>query len=206
MLITANMVNHKNIIQYPDIEIESEQVTFICGDSGCGKSTLLKLLNGVVSPQMGEITYHGKNIKDLDTVELRKNLLLVSQSIHLFDKTIAQNFAEFYSYRNLPVPTDEEIKSYLSICCADFPLDMYCTSMSGGERQRVYVAIYLSFMPKVLMLDEPTSALDAQNAITMMHNIISYCKEKRITMIVVSHDKSLSKQFADKVITLEGRS
>lgn len=206
MLITANMVNYKNIIHYPYIEIESEQVTFICGDSGCGKSTLLKLLNGVVSPQMGEIMYNGKNIKDLDTVELRKNLLLVSQSIHLFDKTIAHNFIEFYSYRDLPAPTDEEIKSYLSICCADFPLDMHCTSMSGGERQRVYIAIYLSFMPKVLMLDEPTSALDTQNSITMMQNIISYCKEKSITMIAVSHDKSLSKQFADKVITLEGRS
>lgn len=206
MLLTANMVNFNNIIHYPNIEIESGQVTFICGDSGCGKSTLLKLLNGVVTPQTGEIMYNDKNIKDLDTVELRRNLLLVSQSIHLFDKTIEQNFVEFYSYRDLPAPTDEEIKSYLSICCTDFPIDMYCTSMSGGERQRVYIAIYLSFMPKVLMLDEPTSALDTQNAITMMQNIISYCKEKDITMIAVSHNKSLSKQFADKVITLEGRS
>lgn len=205
MLITVNRVNFENIIHYPYIEIESEKVTFICGGSGCGKSTFLKLLNGVVSPQAGEIMYNGNNITDINTVELRKELLLVSQSVHLFDKTIAQNFVEFYNYRDLPGPTDEEIQSYLSLCCADFPIDTYCTTMSGGERLRVYIAIYLSFMPKVLMMDEPTSALDAQNAITMMQNITSFCKEKQITLIIVSHDKSLSKQFADKVITLEGR-
>lgn len=205
MLIQAKMVNFENMIQYPYIEIESGQVTFICGGSGSGKSTFLRLLNGVASPKTGEILYNGDDISSLDTAELRKEIILVSQSIYLFDKSILENFEEFYSYRDLPVPSNEEINSYLSLCCADFPLDMCCTSMSGGERQRVFIAIYLSFMPKVLMLDEPTSALDTQNAITMMQNITSYCKKKNITLIVVSHDKSLSEQFADTVITLEGR-
>ncbi len=203
-MIKLDHVNFENLIDYPDIEIESGRITFICGRSGCGKSTLLRLLNGTVSPQGGGIFFDGRNIDDFDTVALRKELLLVGQTVYLFDSTIKENFEEFWRYRELPVPSDEEIRSFLSICCADFPLDMSCTSMSGGERQRVYIAIYLSFMPKVLMLDEPTSALDLKTSVLMMENLVSYCKENRITMIVVSHDKALAERFADKIIVLEG--
>lgn len=204
MLITADKLDFQNIIHYPPIEIPADCVTFICGESGCGKSTLLKLFNSIVSPQKGKIFYNDRNIEEIDTVKLRKELLLVSQSVYLFDKTIEENFVEYYRYRDIPIPSAAEMKSYLSICCADFPLDMYCPSMSGGERQRVYIAIYLSFKPKVLMLDEPTSALDSNNAIAMMQKLTSFCKINHITLIVVSHDKLLSEQFADNIILLEG--
>jgi ABC-type cobalamin/Fe3+-siderophores transport systems, ATPase components len=204
VLIEAKKVNFKNILNYPDIEIESEHVTFICGDSGSGKSTFLKLINGVVSPLSGNIIIEGKNISDLNTVELRKEYLLVSQSVYLFDKTIKKNYEEFYRYRDLPTPEDKAIQYYLTLCCADFSLDSYCPTMSGGERQRVYIAICLSFKPKVLMLDEPTSALDSHTANLLMQNINTFCRNNHITLIVVSHDISLADKFADKVITLEG--
>jgi putative ABC transport system ATP-binding protein len=202
-LIRLDHVNFENLIDYPDIEIESGRITFICGSSGCGKSTLLRLLNGTVSPRRGEIFFDGRSINEFDTVSLRKEMLLVNQTVYLFDMTIKENFEEFYRYREMPVPDDEAARSFLSLCCADFPLDMSCTSMSGGERQRVYIAIYLSFLPKVLMLDEPTSALDSKTADLMMENLVSYCKENSITMIVVSHDRSLADRFADKTVVLE---
>ena len=204
MLIKANGVNFSNLIHYSNLEIEADNVTFICGGSGCGKSTLLKLFNGVVSPISGEIMINGVSIEDFDTVELRKELLLVSQSTYLFDKTIAENFEEFYQYRDLPAPDKQSIQSFLTLCCAEFPLDANCSSMSGGERQRVYIAICISLMPKVLMLDEPTSALDSQTAVCLMKNLTAYCKENHMTLIVVSHDKALADRFADKVIQLGG--
>lgn len=203
MNIEMKQVNFENLIDYPDVSIEQGQVTFICGSSGCGKSTLLKLLNGTVSPRKGAITFDGRSIDEFDTVTLRKELILVSQSVYLFDSTIRENFEEFYRYRELPAPGDDEIASWLSLCCADFPLDMSCTSMSGGERQRVYIAIYLSFKPKAIMLDEPTSSLDSKTAAGLMENLASYCKSNRMTMIVVSHDRSLAERFADKTILLE---
>lgn len=203
MNIKINRVNFGNFLDYPDLTIASGQVTFLYGCSGSGKSTLLRLLNGTVSPQKGEITFDGHSIEDFDTVELRKKLMLVSQTVYLFDSTIRENFEEFYRYRELPAPGDDEIRSWLSLCCADFPLDMHCTSMSGGERHRVYIAIYLSFQPNVIMLDEPTSALDAKTAVRLMENLVSHCKENYRTMVVVSHDRSLAERFADKMILLE---
>lgn len=203
MLIKTNQVNFADMIRYPDIEIESGKVTFISGSSGCGKSSLLKLFNGVLSPASGEILINGINIEDLDTVALRKEFLLVSQSIYLFDETIAGNFETYCRYREIPAPDRSSMQFYLSLCCAEFPLEMSCTSMSGGERQRVYIAICLSFQPKVLMLDEPTSALDSQTADQMMQNLIRYCREHHITLIVVSHDKELVHRYADQIISLE---
>lgn len=202
-MIEAQNVNYKNIINYPDIKIESDCVTFLCGASGSGKSTFLRLINGAVTPSSGEIFIEGKNISSWDTIGLRQQYLLVGQVVYLFDKTIKQNFEEFYSYRDLPVPDEKEIHSYLSICCADFPLGSQCPTLSGGERQRVFIAICLSLKPKVLMLDEPTSALDTNTANLLMENITLHCKENHITLIVVSHDLSLANQFADRIITLE---
>jgi putative ABC transport system ATP-binding protein len=203
MKIEMKQINFENLIDYPDLSIETDQVTFICGSSGSGKSTLLRLLNGTVSPGRGEITFDGRSIEDFDTVTLRRELMLVSQTVYLFDAAVRENFMEFYQYRELPPPGDDEIASWLSLCCADFPQDMSCTSMSGGERQRVYIAIYLSFQPKVLMLDEPTSALDAKTSVTLMENLTAYCKENHIGMIVVSHDRALAERFADQTIFLE---
>lgn len=75
--------------------------------------------------------------------------------------------------------------------------------MSGGEKQRLYLAIFLSFRPEVLMLDEPTSALDETTARRVMGNILDYCRKEKITVIAVSHDKALTEKFAENILALE---
>ena len=204
-LFKTENLDYNGIIDYPDIVIEKGKVNFIVGESGCGKSTLLKLFNASLSPSKGSVFYNGKDIKDIDTLNLRKEVSLVSQEVFLFDETIEENFRQFYSYRELPTPSESDIRKMLDICCIDFPLDKDCTNMSGGERQRVYTAIFLSFMPKVLMLDEPTSALDEKNSVSVIANIIKYCAENKIELIIVTHDPSIREQENANVIKLERR-
>lgn len=201
-LFSLNNVNFKNIITYPKLEIAPNTATFLCGKSGCGKSTLLKLLNASISPDSGDIFYQGKRITEYDTILLRREVLLVSQNVFLFEDTIKNNFAEFYRYRDSTPPKEDRILSYLRLCNIDFPLDALCSDMSGGERQRIFISICLSFLPKVLMLDEPTSALDGKTAEVMIQHIKNHCKENGITLIVISHDQALAKQYADEMITL----
>lgn len=159
-IISASQVVFQSMIRYPNIKIAKGKTTFIHGPSGCGKSTLLKLINGTTSPDSGEIFYKGNNIENIDTIDLRREILLVAQSVFLFTGTIEENFKKYYEYRDRDLPTKETMEKFLKICSAEFPLETRCETMSGGERQRVYIAIFLSFMPDVLMLDEPTSALD----------------------------------------------
>ena len=169
-LFSLRNVSFKDIISYPDIEIPGGLATFICGESGSGKSTLLKLLNGVISADSGEILYSGKRVEDYDQVELRREVLLCGQAVYLFDGSVQDNFEQYHKYRDSAI-LPEAMQAYLKICAADFPLNTPCVTMSGGERQRVFTAICLSFRPRVILLDEPTSALDDATAYTMMTNL-----------------------------------
>ncbi|WP_300382135.1 energy-coupling factor ABC transporter ATP-binding protein [Clostridium sp.] len=204
-ILQASNVIFKSIIKYPEIRIEKGKFTFLQGPSGCGKSTLLKLFNGTLSADSGSILYNGQNIEGMNTILLRQEVLLVGQSVYLFQGTIEDNFKVYYGYRNLDCPSREEIKGFLSMCCADFPLDTICDTMSGGERQRVYISICVSLTPKVLMLDEPTSALDETSANNMIGNIKSFCKERNITLLGITHDTKLAEKYADNIIYFEGR-
>ena len=202
-LFSIKNVNFKNIVKYKDFEIKENKATFIKGKSGAGKSTLLKLLNAALTADSGKILYNNKALESYDTITLRREVMLVSQNVFLFDETIEDNFKEFYNYREQPLPSYDKIKEYLEICLALFSSSVNCRELSGGERQRVFLAISLSLNPKVLMLDEPTSALDEKTSGELMGNIKNHCKENNITLIVITHDSLLAEKYADEIISLD---
>ncbi len=192
-----------DMIEYQDLVIPSNLTTFIKGESGSGKSSLLKMFNRTVSQSKGSIYYKGSDVENCDPLELRREVALVSQSVFLFDMSIRDNYGEFYSYLDMPMPRDDYIEKYLKLCIANFNLDSRCSKLSGGERHRVYLSIFLSLEPKVILMDEPTSALDSKTAEACMSSIISHCKLHSITPIIVSHESSLDKSFAENEIIIE---
>lgn len=194
--------NIKFIKEYDDFSIDKNEVVFVVGKSGSGKSTLLKLINNTLQMKSGRIFYKDENILNIKPVELRRNIIMTSQENFLFDMTIRENFHEFYKLRDLEELTDDEIKKFLKITNFDVDLSLNVEKLSGGEKQRVFLAIALSLDPDVLLLDEPTSALDNKTAFDMMKNIVDYCKHNDITLVVVSHARQLVDEFADKIIDL----
>jgi len=194
--------NVKFIKEYDDFSIDKNEVVFVVGKSGSGKSTLLKLINNTLQMKSGRIFYKDENILNIKPVELRRNIIMTSQENFLFDMTIRENFHEFYKLRDLEELTDDEITKFLKITNFDVDLNLNVEKLSGGEKQRVFLAIALSLDPEVLLLDEPTSALDNKTAFDMMENIVDYCKHNDITLVVVSHARQLVNEFADKIIDL----
>ncbi len=203
MIKTKNL-SFKNFIFYKDIHIKKGTVNFITGESGCGKSTLLKLFNRTENYSSGEIYYNNKQLTEIDSIELRKKIKLISQTTFLFSKTIQENFTLFYNYCEEDNLTQERMKFFLNLTQANFPLETMCDNLSGGEKQRVYIAICLSMDAEVFMLDEPTSALDSNLSIKVIENIVAYIKEKNKTLIIISHDSKLTKKFAENTINLNG--
>lgn len=203
ILETTNLVFNR-MLSYPDISINRGSIVFIQGPSGSGKSTFLRLINNMVSPSEGKILYDGVDLEKLDSIDLRRKIILAGQSIYLFNDTIRNNFIQFHKYRETQFPKDREIKEYLNTCCIDFSMDISCKNLSGGEKQRIFLAIALSFKPEVLLLDEPTSALDSSTADCVMMNIINYCKQNGITLIVVSHDTTLANRYGEQIINIGG--
>ena len=155
-----------------------------------------------MSPTTGKIYFEGQSIEDMDTIQLRREVLLISQSVFLFEGTIGENFDKFYDYREEPHLTREEKEMFLDLARVPFNLSDLADNMSGGERQRVYIAILLSFGPKVIMLDEPSSALDQRTAYELFTNLKNYSKKQGMTVIVISHDEGLQETFSDHTISI----
>jgi putative ABC transport system ATP-binding protein len=200
--VTKGLVSRN--ISYPDITVQSSRTTFIVGESGTGKTTLLKLFNQTETQTSGTVLFFGSDLSG-KTMELRRNAILCGQNVFLFNDTIRENFNEFRKYADHSCMDDHDIIKFLRICCAPEDLDKQCKNMSGGERARVFLAVHLSFMPRVMMLDEPTSALDHDTANAVIGNIKTYCVENGITLIVVSHDRGIVDTFADHIVDLGGK-
>lgn len=201
-LIECRGLVFMDFLHYPDLTIEESTVSFVSGESGCGKSTLLKLLNGTVSPSSGTILYRGEDIGGMDKIKLRKKLLLAKQVPYLFQGTVRENFSAFHDYHGTSCPSSSEISYFLDLCGIPVVADASCDTMSGGERQRVFLSIALSLAPEVLLLDEPTSSLNGELSAVVMKNIIDFAKEKNMGLIVISHDMTLQETFAEKIIQL----
>lgn len=204
-IINSNLdLCFNGVIRYPEIKIKRNRFTFITGKSGCGKSTYLKMLNRMVLPESGSIRYNEKEISEYPVLEYRRNVLLVPQEIFLLDATIRENFDFYYTSRGDKTISDEKIEEFLGICCLDFKAGDICTRMSGGERQRVFLAIFLSMAVDVFLMDEPTAALDEKTSIELMQNFRRYCDENNITVVCISHSNKLVEIFADDIIKLGG--
>jgi len=202
LLFKASNLTYKANLTYDSIKIKKGMINFIVGESGSGKSTFLKLLNKSINSISGELLYKGTPIDEYEPIALRREVSLVSVEPFLFDESILENFKTFYSLRELPMPKRDYINYITELCYVNVPLEQNASTLSSGERQRVYISIFLSLCPKVIMLDEPTSALDEKNSHKIIENIIKFCKEKHIDIINVSHDKNIVDEFCENKIEI----
>lgn len=199
-MIELTNLNFMNILYYPSIQIIEGKTTFITGPSGSGKSILLKLINGMVDPLDGTILLKDGAIEDYNRIQRRRDYILCDQSVFLFELSVRENFHAFYRLRDNALLSDTQMETFLSYACSSAHLDDQVTSMSGGERQRIYIAICLSLARHAIMFDEPTSALDDTTADILLNNIKSYCNENQLTLIIVSHNSQLTEKYADDIV------
>jgi len=190
----------RDSISYPDIEIQRGKMTFIVGESGSGKTTLLRLFNQTETQTSGTIRFFGNDVSIMDVTTLRINAILCGQKVFLFNGTVRENFNEFRRYTAIDPKagnplSDDAMKEFLSICCAEQDLDRECADLSGGERARVFIAIHLAFVPMVLMLDEPTSALDP--IATAKIEDLATELEKNYTVVIVTHNMQQAARISD---------
>ena len=194
-----------DLIHYPDGSIPAGNITFITGESGTGKSTLLKLLNRSMSPSGGTIQYRNRSLEEYPVLSLRREVSLVAQSAYVFPGTIRENFREFHELRGQACPDDSTIRDFLEICRLDLSPDHRPDHLSGGERHRLYMALFLSFSPRVLLLDEPTAALDPANSRGVLEGIGQYARSSGMSLVVVSHELGLAGEYADRILDLGKR-
>ena len=190
-------------IAYPDLAFPAGALTLVQGPSGCGKSTLLKLVNRTAAPVAGKVFVFGDDAAKIDPLALRRRVQLVGQEVFLFDGTVRSNFECFHAARGNPLPEEKTMRFFLALAQSPAQLETKLETMSGGERQRVFLAVMLSFEPQVLLLDEPSSALDAQTGRALFRSVDAWSRAKGITVIAVSHDPTLAEFLGCRTVRLE---
>lgn len=192
------------ILKNISFDIEKNDKLLIIGPSGSGKTTLIRCLNKLEKDYQGEIIFKKKNIKDIKDELLRKKIGMVFQSYNLFPHLTVKENIELAPSKLTNANKEELSKKTLKLLKSvniEEKINEYPKNLSGGQKQRVAISRTLANNPEVILFDEPTSALDPEsiNSLVKLLNELS----KKATIIVVSHDMSLIKSFASKILFID---
>ena len=198
-------IDKQVILKNVNIHIHCGQLTVIIGRNGAGKSTLLKAILGEVG-HSGSVTF--MDMKENKTKNIK--IGYVTQSFNIerdMPTTVFDMFASYISNKPVFLRKDKDlykqIKEHLDIFGVGKLIDQGVGNLSGGELQRVLLAIATKPIPNLLILDEPVSGID-QNGIKDFYDVVNHLKiEYDMSILLVSHDLELVKKYADKVILLD---
>lgn len=188
--VTFSYDGERNVLKNVTMTFPEKGMTSIVGESGCGKSTAVGLLYGALRPKSGKVTAGGKPLESLSREEYYSKLAVVSYNTYIFNTTVRENFR--LAKGNV---TDDEIFAALEkVNLADFirengGLDKEITedgaNISGGQKQRLAIAVNLVADKSVYIFDEATSNIDIESEAVIMRNIKVLSEKKSV--IVISH-------------------
>jgi len=178
-----------------------EGMTALVGPSGAGKSTLLRLLNRLADPDSGAIHYRGRDVREYDVLELRREVALVPQLPALLPCSVAENVSYGPGLCDRPCNVDAALAlAGLNRAFAE----RGAHQLSVGEQQRVMLARALALEPAVLLLDEPTAALDERSRDAVERTLLDLHARVSAALIVVTHDQAQARRLGDRVLVLDG--
>lgn len=189
-----------DILKDINLEIKAGEFITIVGHSGCGKSTLLKIIGGLVDYTDGKVERNGKKVTEPGT-----DCGMVFQEHRLLPwLKIKDNVA--FGLDGVPQDDREKlVKEHINLVHLDGFENVYPAQLSGGMSQRAAIARGLVSNPSILLLDEPFGALDALTRIQMQREILRIWKEKKTTMIMVTHDIDEAIYLGKRIVVMSAR-
>ena len=174
-----------------DLEIEEGSFVAVLGHNGSGKSTLAKHMNAILVPDSGKVLIDGLDSSDENnTFEIRSRVGMVFQNP---DNQIVANVVEddvAFAPENLGVES-AEIRARVDAALRQVGMYEYRTHaphlLSGGQKQRVAIAGVIAMQPKIIVLDEPTAMLDPQGREEVLSTVTRLCREKGMTVVLITH-------------------
>lgn len=212
MLAVKNLkvgFNGKCIIQDLTLQIRSGSFVSIIGPNGCGKSTLVKTIAGLLTPKCGKIEIAGKPCKCYKRREFAKKVAFVMQFSNMVE---GMTVRELVSYGRHPHVRGVKGMTANDINIIDWAMektnivefsDREVCKLSGGEKQRVHLALALAQQPDILILDEPTNHLDLKYQYELLELVKELNCQEGITVLCILHDINQAIRYSDEVVVMD---
>lgn len=197
----------KKILDDISLDVSQGDVLGILGINGAGKTTFIKCINNIFSPDFGTVKVNGKDISSMTPKEIAQLIAYVPQyngtffNINVLDTVMMGRLP--YAGRSYSKKDREIVYNILEKMNLEKFAFRSISEMSGGERQRVFIARALAQQPKIIILDEPTSSLDLHNQLFILKIIEDLAKRDNLTIIMIIHDLNLASMFCSKLVMLK---
>ncbi len=195
-------VKYKHILDIQHLSIRENRITCIVGESGSGKTTLLRLLNKLISCDSGEIYYKEQELASINSIDLRRKIVMLPQQPAIFPGNIRDNLLIGLKFAEQPVVQDTELQHTLKMVHLKNKLDDPSDTLSGGEKQRLALGRIILMKPEVFLLDEPSSALDDETERMIIEQLVAHTKENQNSLIMVTHSRNIAQTYADDIIEI----
>jgi len=197
------------VIEEETLRIKPGEVTALVGPNGSGKSTLLKALANQLDLDAGTVSLDGEDIEDVPSKALAKQLGLLSQENTSPNSISVEKLVEHgrYPHRDFFDSITEEdhaaIDDAIELAGVDHLRERNVGSLSGGQKQLVWIAMVLAQETDVLLLDEPTTFLDLHHQLEVMEIVETLRDDSEMTIVLVLHDISQAARYADRMVALK---
>jgi len=178
----------------------------VIGPNGSGKTTLVKTIAGLIRPDDGQIGIMGRFLASYSRRAIARRIAYVPQQMavdfpFLVSDAVLFGRAPHLGTFGIESPKDRELaKQAMAFTEVDHLADRRIDQLSGGERQRVFIARAICQEPAIMLLDEPTAALDIAHQLRVMDLMEKMRAEKKVTVVMVSHDINLAAMYADSLL------
>ncbi|WP_375293634.1 ABC transporter ATP-binding protein [Clostridium estertheticum] len=192
-----------------NLDIKQGKITTIIGPNGCGKSTLLKTMGRILKQKSGKVYLQGQDLNNIPTKEIAKHLALLPQSPIAPSQLKVKELISYgrYPHRNNAntlLPKDKKIIEWaMDITKTTSFGNRQLENLSGGQRQKVWIAMALAQETEVLLLDEPTTSLDMAHQLDVLQIVEKLNKERKRTIVMVLHDINHAARFSHEIVAMK---
>jgi iron complex transport system ATP-binding protein len=192
-----------------NFEVEKGKITTIIGPNGCGKSTLLKTIGRIIKQKSGNVFLKEINMSKMNTKNIAKGLALLPQNpiapseLKVEELISYGRFPHCKKISKLTAEDNKVVEWAMDITkIIDFR-EREIGSLSGGQRQKVWLAMALAQDTEILLLDEPTTYLDMAHQLEVLKIVEKLNKEKNRTIVMVLHDINHAARFSHKIVAMK---
>ncbi|SFQ22981.1 ABC transporter ATP-binding protein [Tranquillimonas alkanivorans] len=198
--------DRKLVFEDLSLDIPPGQVTALCGPNGCGKSTALKAMRRVLPLSRGEASLLDRPLSEWPARELARELAMLSQTPEAPGEMSVEELVALGRYAHRPPLSGRRATDRAAVTAAMSAVDVSdlaarpIGALSGGQLQRVWLAMVIAQESPVVLLDEPTNHLDIAHALETLSLVRHLSRAMGKTVVVVLHDLNLAARFADRLV------